>query len=202
VLLATAWLRHSLRRRSGVRADTRRLGELPRSVVEHHRANGDTRPLRGLQAHRLPKFETATTRTTRAIRLRVSGKVERADSGKHCKHYGASAKISQRTVYRHDVHNLVSQRSRCRGHSGPASNAAGRSRRQAVRAKTAGTRNPTSLGLRSDTRINAFPSSSPSVSPDAIEKSRHQRSLPRGVPAGVGLNSNRNRANHPFRGGA
>ena len=94
-LLATAWLRHSLRRRSGVRADTRRLGELPRSIVEHHRANGDARPLRGLQAHRLPEFETATTRTTRAIRLRVSGKIERADSGKHCKHYGASAEISQ-----------------------------------------------------------------------------------------------------------
>src|SRR5258708_30590231 len=81
--------------RSCVRADTRRLGELPRSIVEHHRANGDARPLRGLQAHRLPEFETATTRTTRAIRLRVSGKIERADSGKHCKHYGASAEISQ-----------------------------------------------------------------------------------------------------------
>src|SRR6266851_10249931 len=88
-------VRHSLRRRSGVRANTQRLGELPRSVVEYHRANGDTRPLRGLQAHRLPKFETATTRTTRAIRLRVSGKVERADSSKRRKDYPAGAEISQ-----------------------------------------------------------------------------------------------------------
>src|SRR5260370_21208134 len=81
--------------RSGVRADTRRLGELPRSVVELHRANGDTRPLRGLQARRLPKFETATARTTRAIRLRVSGKIERADSSKRRKDYPAGAEISQ-----------------------------------------------------------------------------------------------------------
>jgi hypothetical protein len=80
---------------AGIRTNTRRIGDLPRSVVEHHRANGDARPLRGLQARRLPEFEIATARTTRAVRLRVNGKLERTDSGERCKHYGASAEISQ-----------------------------------------------------------------------------------------------------------
>jgi len=80
---------------AGIRTDTRCFRDLPRSVVEHHHANGDARPLRGLQARRLPEFEAATTRTTRAIRLRASCGIERADGGKGRKDYRPGAEISQ-----------------------------------------------------------------------------------------------------------
>jgi len=98
--------------RLGIGANTRGLGNLPRSVVEHHDADGHSWPVRGLEAHRLAEFEAAITGPARTTGVGASCKIETVRSGERTDQQ-ADTEDSRQTVGRWQALGVGD---RCRRH--------------------------------------------------------------------------------------